>query len=111
MVQEVILFNGTDPEQLGMLPYFIDPTDKRKAREQFDANYQHGGGWRPIEDFRCAKVEMADGQDTIMISYPGDPPLFPLAVMYHQGEAILFFPHALVGILQNNGSIEVARMD
>ena len=34
-------------EQLGMLPYFIDPNDPRPAREQLDANYQHGGGWVP----------------------------------------------------------------
>ena len=112
-MQEVILLDGTDPEQLGMLPYFIHPDDKRPAAEQFDEHYQHGGGWRPIEGFQYGSVQRDDeyGGDTVMICYPGDPPLLPIAVMRHRGETIMFFPHALVGIFQKDGRFEVARMD
>jgi hypothetical protein len=48
---QIALLAGHDPEELGLLPDFIDQNDPRSAREQFDANYGHGGGWHPIDGF------------------------------------------------------------
>ena len=95
---------GHRPEELGIVPFMIDQTDPRPAREQFDANYRHGGGWRPIEGFTLNP----DGS----LSYPGDPDLEPFAMMpLHDDETILFYPYALVAILRNGHKPEVARMD
>lgn len=91
-------------EQLGLLPFFIDPQDPRPAREQLDANYQHGGGWQPIEGFTRKK-------GTGDLCFPGDPPLSMIAFMRLRDERVEFYPHAFVAIVQKNGSFEVARMD
>ena len=47
----IILDPSINSEHLGLLPMMLDPSDPRPAREQFDENYQHGGGWRPFNGF------------------------------------------------------------
>jgi hypothetical protein len=70
-----------------------------------DANYQHGGGWRPLAGWKLNHATMA-------LTYPGDPPLTPFAMtVLHDVEAIYFYPYAQVLILQQDGSFEVARMN
>jgi hypothetical protein len=93
---------GTD--FLGFIPQFLSPADPRPAAEQLDANYQHGGGWRPMTGWTFDPL-------TNRLSYPGDPPLTPAAVGYLRDEVILVYPHAWVLILQKDGSFEVSRMD
>lgn len=100
---EVMLFDGTPPDALGLLPHMLDPADKRTAREQFDAKYPHGGGWRPMSGFKLEKQGI--------LRYPGDPPFKPIAMMRHHNEVVLFYPCAIVMILQSDGKFEVARMD
>jgi hypothetical protein len=92
-MQNVIMIGDVNSEVLGALPSFVNPEDDRPAAEQFNENYAHGGGWKPIEGFMFATVQMEDGNDTVLISYPGDPPMVPIALMYHGDEVIMFFPH------------------
>jgi hypothetical protein len=94
-------------EDLGYLPEMLSEDDPRSAKEQLDAGYQHGGGWRPMSGWK----RNGDGPSA-SIQYPGDPPLKPLAATFlHGKEAIVFYPHGFVLILQRNNSFEVARMD
>lgn len=83
---------------------FISAGDPRSAKEQLDANYRHGGGWQPFEEFRFE-------QQTMTLNFPGDPPMKPLAVAQLRDEQIYIFPHSWIMILQKDGSYEVARMD
>jgi hypothetical protein len=95
---------GFTPDHLGYLPGFLSTEDERPAKQQFDANYQHGGGWRPLPDWKL-------DPETKQLTYPGDPPLMPFAVTTLRGEIILFYPDAQVLVLQKDGSFEVSRMD
>jgi len=96
---------GTHPDLLGEIPHFVNEADDRPAAEQFDDNYAHGGGWRPMEKWEL-------DPDGCAITYPGgDPPLKPLAFATLRDELILVYPHAWVVIVQNDGTFEVSRMD
>lgn len=88
---------------LGFLPTFLSERDPRSAKEQFNANYAHGGGWHPLPGFKM----LPSGA----IKYPGDPPLPAVAKGKLRNETILIYPYAWVAILQQDGSYEVARMD
>lgn len=91
---------------IGELPCFVDDKDPRPAREQFNANYQHGGGWLPF-----GQGQWTLNFTTWTLSYPGDPPLYPVAIMKLRDERIVIYRHAIVMILQPDNSFEVARMD
>jgi hypothetical protein len=93
------------PETLGLIPSFLDETDPRPAKQQIDANYQHGGGWRPIEGFKF------NIQNGATLTYPEDPPYRPLAMTRMRDEIIIFYDCAMLMILQLDGSFEVARLD
>jgi hypothetical protein len=100
----IALLTGHDPEELGMLPDFINQNDPRPAREQFDANYQHGGGWHPIPGFIHRKG--------VSLEYPGDPPYHPIAMWPLRDEMIVVYRYGLVAIFQvKTGAFEVARLD
>ena len=91
------------PEELGHLPEFINQRDLRCARDQFDSNYQHGGGWCPIRGFT---------NKGMVLTHPGDPPFHPIAMWPLRDEMIVVYRHGLVAIFQTkDGSFEVARMD
>jgi hypothetical protein len=100
----IAILGGHRPEELGLLPDFIDQNDPRPAREQFDANYQHGGGWHPIPGFENTKG--------VSIAYPGDKEYHPIAMWPLRGELIVVYRHSLVAIFQTGtGDFEVARLD
>jgi len=90
-------------DHFGLLPEFVNIEDERKAVEQLDANYQHGGGWMPMKNFK-----MLEGN---ILQYPGDPPLQPLGVMELRDERIYVYQHGIVAVVQPDGSFEAARMD
>lgn len=94
---------GVSPEVLGIIPEFIDDTDPRPLREQFNAKYI--GGWYPMQGFTLID------QETGVIQYPGDPPMKPLAWTVVGKERFFLYQYAFVGIFQEDGSFEVARMD
>jgi hypothetical protein len=89
-------------DMLGYIPNFLESGDPRSAREQFNANYVYGG-WKPNAGFK----KFAD--DTIR--YPGDQPLPPVAQFKLRDERIVFYPGALLAIIQPDGGFEVARLD
>jgi len=99
-----ILHPQMTPEALGFLPSFLNESDPRPAKEQIHSNYQHGGGWRPFKGFEF-------NPKTFSLKYPGDPTFRPLARMQLRNETILFYDYAWVGIMQKDGSFEVARID
>jgi hypothetical protein len=95
--------NGLD--MVGFIPSFLDEDDPRPAREQLDAHYGHGGGWRPMQGWDYNFHNRT-------LRYPGDPEMGPIAEMWLRKEMILVYPHAWVAIVQPDGvSVEIARMD
>ena len=103
MTHVLLLDHRVTPDMLGLIPHFLDAGDARPAHEQLDANYQHGGGWRPMPGFKLGHQ--------MTLRYPGDPALQPLAVMRLRQEEIYMYPHGFVAIVQPDGSFEAARMD
>jgi hypothetical protein len=101
---QIAILAGHDPEELGMLPDFIDQNDPRPAAEQFEANYQHGGGWRPIKGFIH--------RGGVSLHYLGDPPYHPIATWPLRHEMIVVYRYGLVAIFNTKtGDFEVARLD
>lgn len=90
-------------ELVGFIPSFINESEPRPAREQFDANYRHGGGWRPFDGFKMNKDHS--------LKYPGDPALKPMARMSLRHEVIFIYEWGWVAVVQPDGSFEVCRMD
>ena len=89
-------------EMLGFVPSFLDDSDPRPARIQFDHNYSFAGGWTPFPGFTMRS-------DSLL--YPGDPPLLLLAETKLRDETIRFYNASWVAIIQPDGSFEVCRMD
>jgi hypothetical protein len=81
----------------------LSEVDPRPAKEQFDSNYQHGGGWHPFPGFKLGTG--------ISLHYPGDEPLEPLAMCEFRDELIVVYRFAWVAIIQRDQSFEVCRMD
>jgi hypothetical protein len=91
------------PEDLGRIPEMLDLANPAPAREQFNANYQHGGGWRPRDKFTL-------GEDD-SLRYPGGEPRHPLAEIKFRDERVLIYESDFVVIVQPDRSFEVSRMD
>jgi hypothetical protein len=90
-------------EMLGFLPSFISEEDPRPAREQFNTNYGHAGGWSPFQGFTM----LPNGN----LKYPEDPETRLLWETKLRDETIRFYEHAWVAIIQPDGSHEICRMD
>lgn len=99
----VMLAEGMTTEHLGLLPGMLDPNDPRPAKEQFNENYQHGGGWHSQPGFKLL--------DSGWIKYPGDPPFCMVAFTMLRDEIIALYEHDYVAIVQPDGSFEICRMD
>ena len=101
-----MIYVGLDPrfdmEHLGYLPGFLSEDDERSAAEQYNENYI--GGWRPQPDWKF-------NPETLVVRYPGDPPMRPFAMAMLRNERILFYPHAYVMVLQDDDTFAMARMD
>lgn len=92
---------------LGFIPSFLSDADPRPAKEQFNENYAHGGGWSPwsVEWSLDAKRLPPE------LRYPGDPVYRAVAETRLRDERIIVFQHAIVAIVQPDGTFEVARLD
>jgi hypothetical protein len=101
---QIAILKDHHPDELGFLPDMINQCDPRPARVQFDANYQHGGGWHPIRGF---------ANKGMVLTYPGDPPLEPIAMWpLHDDEMIVVYKYSLVAVFSTkDGTFEVARLD
>ena len=93
-------------DHLGALPYFFDDKDPRPASAQLDANYAHGGGFSP-----WGKDNWKFNPDTKVLKWPGDTAMRPLACAQLREETLIFYQHAILLILQPNGSFLVTRVD
>jgi hypothetical protein len=100
----ILLDPKMTPEMLGFLPGMLDTNDPRPAREQLDAGYAFAGGWNPMPGWLMDPVTMA-------IAYPGDEPLYPLALTGIGKEVVVFYPHSWVMVRWGEAEFEVARMD
>jgi hypothetical protein len=96
-------------ELLGYIPQFVNTDDPSPAAEQLHENYAHGGGWRPMEEWKL--VGDRTFPFSMSIQYPNDPPYSPVAWGRLREELILVFNHAWVAIVQPDGAFEVSRMD
>lgn len=99
---KVRLLNGGTPDHVGLIPSFLDEEDPRSAKEQFAAKYI--GGWFPLKNF---EFNWEDG----VLTYPGDPPMKPLAIMVFRDDVILVYENAWVNIVGKDKKFEVSRMD
>lgn len=96
------LKNAHALRQLGLIPEFVSAADPRPAREQFNTNYAHGGGWRPFQGFTRTKAGL---------EYPDDPAMKLLASTHLRDELIEVYQYSWVCIVQPDGSYEISRMD
>jgi hypothetical protein len=93
------------PDHLGYLTEIIVADDSRPVREQLEDRYRHGGGWRPITGFRL-------NRRTMVLTYPEDPPFYPIARTQIGNETVFFYPQcSLLLIMQEDGSYAVTRVD
>jgi hypothetical protein len=104
MIIIVALDSRVTMDHVGLIPSFLDFDDPRPAREQFDTNYAHGGGWHPSSVFTMNPENMT-------LTYPGDPPFKPLALIQFRDERIYIYESAFVAIVQPDHTYEVSRMD
>jgi len=102
MISVIAFHPSVTAEHLGLLPFLLDESDPRSAREQFHENYSYGGGWQPMPNFTLTGNTL---------HYPGDPVLVPIAAMLLRRETVLVYEFSIVAIVQPDGSFEVARMD
>lgn len=98
-----VLYEHANEHHFGLIPSFLDEDDERKAVEQLDGNYRHGGGWRPMPNFKLL--------GGYVLQYPGDPPLKPLGFMKLRDEMVFVYQHGIVAVVQKDRSFEVSRMD
>ena len=104
MIMVWSLMNSGTIDDVGLIANFVSDDNPDPAAKQFDDNYQHGGGWRPFKGHKFDPM-------TLELSYPGDPPMEPVATTNLRDEIIYVYPYAWVLILQKDGSFEVSRMD
>jgi hypothetical protein len=100
----MVILGGT-ADDWGFIPSFLNEDDPRSVRDQFHAHYM--GGWNAFQGFRLNKSNM-------VLTYPGDPPMKPIGVMFFKGETVMLYPYSWVMILRANEDDpqwEVARMN
>src|SRR5882724_11130740 len=104
MIDVRLLSPDVTLEDLGRIYGMLDLTNPAPARDQLNANYQHGGGWRPFDD----KFTLGDDDS---LGYPDDEPLHPIAEIRLRAERIIIYESNFVAIVQPDRSFEVCRMD
>ena len=100
---------GATPEMLGLIPEFISSVDPRPLIEQIDDAYAHGGGWNEFDGFTLDRT--SGNVFEWFLTYPGDPPLYPLAACKVRDEVLLFWPFAWVTICTKEGGFNCAKID
>lgn len=100
-----VIFNPA--RRAGLLNDMLLEEDDRPAAVQFNERYAHGGGWRPLDKAKAKK--QPDGYYRML--YEGDPALAEIARAQLRDELIILFEAEFVGIIQPDGSSEIARMD
>ena len=96
----------TDMEVVGFIPSFLDEGDPRPAKEQINEAYAHGGGWNSFDGFN-----LVGSGEKYALDYKGDPLQHELSRATFHDETLVFFEHAWLAIIQEDGSYDVARLD
>jgi len=99
--QEVYQHYKTPMDAVGVIPELFSQHDPRPVREQIAGNYI--GGWRPMSGGTM-------DPDTRVYSYPGDPPMKPLALMVVRDETVVVYDSGVTAIFQSDGSYELSRL-
>jgi hypothetical protein len=99
----LLVHPNATPDHVGMIPDFLSTLDPRKAAEQFNERYAHGGGWHPQPGYEM--------DENGVLTYPGDPPFHPMAAIPFRDEMILIYIAGIVAVVQGDSSFEVCRMD
>jgi hypothetical protein len=111
----ILMHPQATAEHLGFVPQFFDDTDPRPAAAQLEENYAHGGGWRPFGQGQW-RIRASDGA----LVYPGSPedgepdevyPLIALAPLPLTHECLQFYTSSFLAVVQEDGAIEVTRVD
>jgi hypothetical protein len=97
-----LLHPAVTPEHLGALPTMLSEFNTAPAKQQLDHGYAFAGGWQPFKGFVLNKDNS--------LSYPGDPPLRPIASAQLRDELVLLYDGNWVAIIQPDRSFEVTRM-
>lgn len=101
------LYNGCQPEDLGLFPSFLTDRDPDGAIAQIHKNYAHGGGW---DDFKGFKLYRKDN-GLAELHYPGDPPMELWARVWIRDEEVMIFDCAWVAVVHPDGFFRVSRVD
>ena len=112
----ILKFYPYATELVGLIPHFLIESDPRPAAKQFNERYAFGGGWRPMTGWSHRYVTLRDAAgdaiaDALAITYPGDPPYKPVALIEFRDEKVWVYPHAWVAIEKADDSVEISRMD
>lgn len=97
---------GVKPEALvkacGVLLEWVDDSDRRPAREQYDHHYNYG----PLHESTGGSIT-----EEGIFMYPQDPPQYPMVKGRMRHETIYIYQHAFVAIVNDNGNIFRTRID
>jgi hypothetical protein len=84
----------------------IRADDPRPVADQINDRYSHGGGWFPY-----GQGQWTRNPETGALKYPGDPAMPPLASIRVNDELVVLYDHALICVVQPDGTFLVSRMD
>jgi hypothetical protein len=93
-------------DALGWIPQFLHTDDDRPAKEQIDANYQHGGGWHEANEDGHWKITENGLQGD-----PDDPPYKMVASCRVGADEVMLFDSGWCAITHPDGTMNVARLD
>jgi hypothetical protein len=94
------------PSLWGHIPGFLQESDPRPARDQFN-RYNRGGGNRAWLRIMGAAFDNA----TLTLTLPGERPMAAISALRFRSELLYLFDGNWVCIVQPSGSYEVAKMD
>jgi hypothetical protein len=110
-----------------MVNFHVDPLNKFPHASQNELIYSCGflTGWimqadstetikeALLRNYAYFMGEMKGGtlSNDGVFSYPEDEDLYPVALFELDGEKCFIFPHAIVGIINKDGSTWMTRMD
>jgi hypothetical protein len=91
---------------MGAVPWFFDDEDPRPAAEQLNERYAHGGGFRP-----WGKEKWKLDAKALTIKWPGEKAMKPRAKATLHTDTLVFYDHAILAIIHEDGTFDVTRVD
>jgi hypothetical protein len=109
----ITLYNGANPEMLGMLPQIFGVVEHegKTAKEMVNLEYGHGGGWHPFGGDKWS-IQHLLGQDVLSYGTDDDAEAYRIVASWKVGdETVRLWEGSWVSITQKDGAFEVSRMD